>query len=78
MHSVIGFSEHSGTAYKVQTLAEFDLPQVTDRYGDVYVALSASTSTTPDGEPILYVSDGRGGTGYLFVEDIRQIEGERE
>lgn len=76
MVSVVAFSDFSSTGYKVQTLAGFDVPTVTDKYGDVYTAVSSSVSSTPDGEPILYVSTGDGGIGYLFVEDIRVIEGE--
>lgn len=73
---ITAFSKFSSTGYKCQTLAEFDLPTVTDEHGDVFTALSSNTSTTPDGDPILYVAGPDGSAGYIFVETIRLIEGE--
>jgi len=68
-------NQFCSTEFRCEVLAEFDLPKVTDKYGDTYTALSSLTSTTPDGEPTLYVErDGK--VGYIFVEDIRTISGE--
>lgn len=66
-------NEFVSTKFRCEVLAEFDQPEVTDRYGNTYTARSSHTSTTPDGDPILYV-DTDEGPGYIFVETIRVIK----
>lgn len=69
------FNEYVSTGYKVEVLAEFDLPTVRDRYGNTYPLAQGGVTYTPDGDPLVTV-DTVLGTEHLFVEDIRKIEGE--
>lgn len=71
----ISFSKYVGTAYKMECLAEFDGPvTVTDAHGDAYAVEYVRTSVTPDGDALLLVPVPEG-TGYLFIDDIREIKG---
>jgi len=71
----IAMNKFVGTQYKCEVLAEFDLPEVIDQYGDTYRVLSSSISTTPDGDPLLHV-ERNGEVGHIFVETIMTIQGE--
>ncbi len=72
---IIAMNEYTGTQYKCELLAEFDVPTVTDECGTDYTLAQSGVTYTPDDEPIVIVNT-EDGIGYLFVENIRVIKEE--